>query len=191
MQLSSTRTTPLPRPLGEILIQLQKHSVKTGVVQNRLIQRSSPPSLWSVKETKTPSEALFKLFEGVPFFFIVLFDRNPPGSHQIPWRCSHASTLGHRRHTPASERTTYAQWHLAQALARSARRQWLDPSIRSHHRLLFWRTPVLCIIRRREGFPTRRSMNACIKAVESAFSVKLFAPLSQELGGPAVGMSAQ
>jgi len=34
-------------------------------------------------------------------------------------------------------------------------------------------------------------MNACIKAVESAFSVKLFVPLSQELGGPAVGMSAQ
>ena len=27
-----------------------------------------PPSLWSVKETKTPSEAPFKLFEGVPFF---------------------------------------------------------------------------------------------------------------------------
>src|SRR6266850_1799816 len=49
----------------------------------------------------------------------------------------------------------------------------------------FWTTPVLCIIRRREGFPTRRSMNACIKAVEFAFSVKLFAPLSQELGGPA------
>jgi hypothetical protein len=87
MQLSSTPTTPLPRPLGEILIQLQKHSVKTGVVQNRLIQRSSPPSLWSVKETKTPSEALFKLFEGVPFFLSFYLIEIP---HDSIRDCAHA-----------------------------------------------------------------------------------------------------
>jgi hypothetical protein len=78
VQLSPTRAPYLPGLLGEVFIQSQKHSVKTGVIQNRLIQRSSPPSLWSVKETKTPSKAPFKLFEGVPFFLSFYLIEIPP-----------------------------------------------------------------------------------------------------------------
>jgi hypothetical protein len=49
---------------------------------------NSPPSLCSVKETKNPSKAFFKLFEGSSSFLSFYSIKKPGASHQILWRCS-------------------------------------------------------------------------------------------------------
>src|SRR5205823_12767786 len=60
--------TPSAAPARRVLHRTSKALCKNWRRSKSFDTKKLPPSLWSVKETKTPSEALFKLFEGVPFF---------------------------------------------------------------------------------------------------------------------------
>src|SRR5712691_1769277 len=71
---------PSAEPARRDLHRISKAFGKNWRHSESFDTKKPPPSLWSVKETKTPSEAPFKLFEGVPFFLSFYLIEIGPGS---------------------------------------------------------------------------------------------------------------
>src|SRR5207248_11549378 len=62
------RVSRFAAPARRGLHRISKALGKTGIIQNRLIQRNRLLHFGRYRRQKTPSEASCKLFEGVPFF---------------------------------------------------------------------------------------------------------------------------
>src|ERR1043166_999995 len=65
-----TRTTGSPRLLGEVFIEFQKHSVKTDIIQNRLIQRNRLLHFGRDRRQRNPPRKIHASFlRGSPSFY--------------------------------------------------------------------------------------------------------------------------
>src|SRR5712691_493319 len=95
---------PSAEPARRDLHRISKAFGKNWRHSESFDTKKRPPSLWSVKETKTPSEALFKLFEGVPFFLSFYLIEIPPDSIRDR---AHAHLATPRESDPDGE-STYA-----------------------------------------------------------------------------------